>query len=241
MRPLAYKFLSPGAVGLYSGFRWPVPENGAPGQWVEATGKLVDCFNGVHACRVRDLPSWIDDELWTVELGGNLVERETMVIADRGRLVRRVEGWTAAAASDFAEACARRARDQAVRSLERARLTRESEELAGLDRLELVQERGAALATSCDGYPAVAAAFAADAVALASGRRPETWDAHPALAAHAVQTPGATAANLGFVVAYSAGREAADERGDDAYAAGFAAERKWQLAWLVDRLGLESA
>ena len=53
------------------------------------------------------------------------------------------------------------------------------------------------------------------------------------------QSPAATAANLAFVTAHAAGLEAAVESGDQAdYASGFAAERAWQLAWLVERLEL---
>jgi hypothetical protein len=76
--------------------------------------------------------------------------------------------------------------------------------------------------------------------ALARGRRPETWDLERALAEDAPsQTPAATAANLGFVVAHAAGREAVAAAGDEAaYADGFAAERAWQLAWWVERLAL---
>lgn len=85
--------------------------------------------------------------------------------------------------------------------------------------------------------PAQATAFAADAVALVHGRRPEMWDEMPGLPA---QSPSATAANLGFVVAHTAGSAATERSGDPAaYQAGFDAERAWQLDWLTERLGLD--
>lgn len=85
--------------------------------------------------------------------------------------------------------------------------------------------------------PAEAAAFAADAVALAAGRRPEMWTEAPGLPP---QSPSATAANLGFVIAHAAGSAAAERSGDPAaYQAGFDDARAWQLDWLTKRLGLD--
>lgn len=104
----AYKFLSAGAVGLYSGFRWPT------GEWVEATGPLRECGNGIHACRFLDLPYWIDDELWELELDGELLVEPRGLIARRGRLLRRLERWNLATAEEFARDCAARAHELAV-------------------------------------------------------------------------------------------------------------------------------
>jgi hypothetical protein len=100
---LVYKFLRPGAVGPFSGLAWPV------GEWMEAPGALALCRSGIHACRVRDLPYWITEELWRIELEGEVVEEEKIVLGQRGRLVERVSGWTRDTALDFARACAERA------------------------------------------------------------------------------------------------------------------------------------
>ena len=102
----AYKFLHAGSVGPFSGFHWE------PGRWVEADGVSV-CERGVHACRLGDLPFWVNDELWEVELGGDVVEARFKVVAPRGRLVSRVEAWTAAAAQGLGDAAAARARAHA--------------------------------------------------------------------------------------------------------------------------------
>jgi hypothetical protein len=188
----AWKFLRSGGTGRLSGFAWPLPGGSGPGPWVSATGPLVPSVNGIHACRAVDLPAWIDDELWEIELAGPVVELEDAVVARRGRLARRVPGWDRQAALDLVRAC-----------LERARA------------------RGAA------------ASLAADAAALAQGRRPEGSEADVR------QHPAATAANVAFVVAHAAGIDA--RRGGDLYEAGFAAERTWQAAWLGKRLGLSGA
>lgn len=99
---LAYKFLTPDGYGLLSGFQWP------RGRWVAVEGPLMPSLRGIHACRVRDLPYWLDHELWTVELGGWVVEGGQALVASRGRLVERVEAWDAESAQEFTEACAER-------------------------------------------------------------------------------------------------------------------------------------
>jgi DNA-directed RNA polymerase specialized sigma24 family protein len=55
-----------------------------------------------------------------------------------------------------------------------------------------------------------------------------------------MKTPGAIAANVGFVVATAAGTVAADAAGrPDAFAHGWDAERGRQLAWLTEKLDLD--
>jgi hypothetical protein len=102
---IAYKFLATGRVAPFTGFRWQ------PGEWVEAVA--VDaCRGGIHACRVRDLPIWFNDELWEIELDGDVVEQDRKVVAPRGRLGRRVDSWSDKAAADFGRFCARRTRER---------------------------------------------------------------------------------------------------------------------------------
>jgi hypothetical protein len=100
---IAYKFLAPGAVGPFTGHRWEVD------RWVEVDG-LDPCRQGIHACRVRDLPIWLAAELWEIELDGDVVEQDWKVVASRGRLTRRIDGWTPLLAQRFGRSCARRVR-----------------------------------------------------------------------------------------------------------------------------------
>jgi hypothetical protein len=100
---IAYKFLDEGAIGPFTGFRWPV------GEWVEAAG-VDPCLEGIHACRVRDLPVWLGHELWEIELTGDVLERERKVVAPRGRLTRRIEAWNESLAHDFGRFCVQRTR-----------------------------------------------------------------------------------------------------------------------------------
>jgi hypothetical protein len=94
---IAFKWLAAGAVAPFTGVRWP------------RTGWLLALPGdgcGIHACRIADLPWWIDAELWRVELAGPVVERDTQVEAARARLLDQITAWDPRA---FAYACAGRA------------------------------------------------------------------------------------------------------------------------------------
>src|SRR5439155_275461 len=100
---IAYKFLEQDAVSPFAGFRWPV------GEWVDAVA-ADPCRRGIHACRVQDLPFWLGRELWEIELDAAVVVQQRKVVAPRGRLVRRVEGWDAAVRRAFGAAVLARTR-----------------------------------------------------------------------------------------------------------------------------------
>jgi hypothetical protein len=108
---IAYKFLREDGTGVFTRFAWPLP-NGAPWAWVEAP--IRTCHSGVHACRLTDLPLWLGRELYEIELDGEIVEEPTKVVASRGRLLRRVDGWDDATRAAYARACADRAHAYAV-------------------------------------------------------------------------------------------------------------------------------
>lgn len=232
----AFKFLAAGTIGRFSDVHWPV------GEWIEAGGDLEDCRTGIHAVLLPQLLDWIDDELWEIELDGKIVEHEAMVVAERGRLDRRVDAWDAAAAQAFADDCAWRARGYAVAALRRTGLTPAAEELVAAVELDEAQATAASILERAAGPAAELAGFAADAVSLSRGERPESWRAGTQLLPVAAPSAAAVAANLGFVVAHAAGREAATAAGGarSAYDRGFAAEREQQLRWLAERLGLGS-
>jgi hypothetical protein len=109
---IAYKCLGSGRTARFSGFAWPA--GGADAPWVEAAPSL--CATGIHACRVGDLPYWLDAELWRIELGGEIVEGTRKVVAARGRLLDRVEAWDGEAAVAFGRSCAERAGELAAGS-----------------------------------------------------------------------------------------------------------------------------
>lgn len=102
---IAYKFLKPGGVAPFTGFRWPVDG------WVEADAESVEtCRRGIHACRVQHLPIWMDAELWEIELDGDVLEQTRKVVARRGRLTRRIEDWNEELLEAFGKFCIERTR-----------------------------------------------------------------------------------------------------------------------------------
>ncbi len=192
----------------------------------------------MHALRTRWLVDWIDDELWLVELADDVVEVDDMLVARRGRLLRRIRAWHENAAREFAESCMWRARELAAESLERAGLERAHAALQSADDLASLQTIAAAEAQSATGAAADALVYLADVIQVSRGGWFETYVGHPG--AGATATPGAIAANIGFVVATAAGSAAADTAGrPDAFDDGWGAERARQLAWLTERLDLD--
>jgi hypothetical protein len=125
---LAYKFTRPGGQGAFTGFHWPLPQIGEPGDWVRAQTAEV-CVAGIHACRAEQLPHWLGPELWVIELSGEVTESPYKLVALAGRLVSRVRGWPSAERG-FAEACAARTLDLAVSALRDAGLDAHAEAAA---------------------------------------------------------------------------------------------------------------
>jgi hypothetical protein len=104
---IAYKLLREGRVAPFSGVVWP-----PPGEWLEAEN-VEACRSGIHACRAEDLPLWLGlGEIWEVELDGVVAEARKLV-ARRGRLLRRLEGWNEETGRAFVASCAVSARKEA--------------------------------------------------------------------------------------------------------------------------------
>ena len=206
---IAYKFLSAGATGPFTGFRWPVPEAERPGAWVEAADGRPE--HGVHACRIDDLAFWQDVELWRAELADPVLEGHRQVFSERGRLLERVAGWNEVVARSFGEACIWRARDRAVSALRAAGFLEESEQLAGCRSLPDVDARSRELSSGA-GLPAGLAAYLKEALAfLVAG-----------------DSPCSTYISARAAVLASNGRESE-----------FAIERQGQARWLAEHLGLD--
>jgi hypothetical protein len=202
---IAYKFLRSGRIGPFSAFQWP-----EPGIWVRAPRNLVACQRGIHACRPSDLPWWLADELWEIELEGDLQRDQHKIIAPAGRLRSRIDDWTPACAQAYADACAWRAQERAVEALNRAGYRHEAHQLAACPTLDDVLAATRKLAGDI-AETRVSLTIAGDGAFRALTGAPPT---SAYIAAHAAM------------------------RLDGA--AGYAAERTWQAHWLVDRLGLHT-
>jgi hypothetical protein len=206
---IAYKFLRAGRVGPFSGVTWP-----APGEWLHAGGAGRACEQRVHACRLEDLPEWMDQELWRVELGGDVVVDCGKLVADRGRLVERVEAWDPAFMAAFAEACALRARDAALTVLPVGSPAHVA--LAACEDAEQLAAAGALLGP-LDARDERAAGYAGDAArhVLGARKEPETAPIHAAV--------------NGFIAAHAAAFAQDD-------VAAVQREHGWQVDWLAGRL-----
>jgi hypothetical protein len=111
----AYKVLNDGR-SAFTGWAWPLPSGETPGEWVQATGQIGLCVNGIHASNTAQLPQWLGDEIWEVELDGEILRVDPALVATRARLIRRVQEWNEPARMAFCEDCAHRARGIATRS-----------------------------------------------------------------------------------------------------------------------------
>ena len=146
---MAWKFLAPGAIAPFTGARWPVPWGPDGGQWLQGRSG-----EGVHACALGDLPYWIDDELWEVELDAPIFRAAHQLVAPRGRLVARIDAWPAAQ-REFTEACIERTRRRAVDALAAAGRDAEADQVRAerdLDALRDLAERIAASGPFVVGY-----------------------------------------------------------------------------------------
>jgi hypothetical protein len=203
---IAYKFLRAGRIGPFSNFVWP-----QAGVWVRAGAGTDHCRRGVHACRPQDLPWWLAEELWEIELDGELQIDEHKIVAPVGALRSQILGWTTASAQEYGEACAWRARDKAVEALSRAGHRHAAGELAECATLDALVPTARRLA---DDLPdtRISLTIAGDGAFRALTGAPPTS-------------------------AYIAAHAALRVDGSD----GYRAERAWQSRWLVERLGLNSA
>jgi hypothetical protein len=205
---IAYKFLCAGGVGPFSRYAWPLPRDGRPGAWVIGGAGTELCQTAVHACRVRDLPWWLQDELWEAELDGDVSAGRHKVMAPRARLVRRVDAWDRACAQRFADACAMRARDHAAAALERAGARHAAGQLRKAAGNRALRE---------------AARVWTDAAAAAQIPVRMAGDA-------AIRASGCAAVVTAYIAAHAAARVDGPAAHD--------AEREWQSDWLRSELSL---
>jgi len=233
---IAYKFLSSGAVGLFSRHRWPTPAGGLPGDWVSVGGELRPCLNGIHACSATHLVEWLDEELWEIELEGPVLEDDGELVARAGRLTRRIEGWDEGCARAFAARCLNGTVELTAESLVKAGREREAQELSESRSRADAERQVVELARSFEDDPSSPVIFLADATRLARGGRPELVEEAPA-ADLGGPTAFALAANLGYVCAHIVAQLAEQQRAG-AYEETFLAERRRQSLGLAEKLQL---
>ena len=75
----------------------------------------------MHATSLDTLAYWFEDELWTVELDGEILNLGTSLVAQRGRLVKQIDAWPQVS-PEFAHDCATHAQSLAEQSSGNARV-----------------------------------------------------------------------------------------------------------------------
>ena len=234
---IAYKFLTSGAIGLFSRHPWPTPTAEAAAEWVRVDGELEPCLNGIHACTGTRLVDWLDDELWEIELSSPIVEADGELVAAAGRLIRRIEHWNDELARAFVGRCIDNTVALAAESLSRAGRETEAEALTATR-----SEMGAALnavqlAWNPEDEQTSPIVFLDDVARLERGGRPELAKEAPDGDAGG-PAPAALAANLSYVCAHISA-QLADQENPGAYNETFAHERRRQTTWLAETLRLE--
>ncbi len=203
-----WKFFRAGPVSPFTRHPWSMT-----GEWVETEAAHArPCRFGVHACRPGDLPYWLSEELWAVELRDLIEEGDHKVVATAGRLVGRVAGWTAETARRLAVACVYRIADNAAAELMAGGLTEPAARLGDRDLGSLARS-----AQDVAAEPAVAGRRRAARLCLYIADAAEGLDAWPV-------------ATLAYIAARTAGQRSTG--------GGYDAERAWQADWLQAELNL---
>jgi hypothetical protein len=213
----AWKFLDADGRGVISRLTWPLPEgaDGArPGKWVEVE-RGTPFASGVEAYRLADLSWWMSEQLWEVELDGDVVEHGQKVTASRGRLVRRVPGWPDVGA-EMSRWAADRAWQFVVELLSDAGYERSTNLLLGVSDVA----RRIKVASNLHAETAGAEQFTLEMFVDLHGDIPD-----PVLTCHG------SARTAGH-------RRSFNDHSTAHFRSAFAQERALQSAWTVDRLGL---
>jgi hypothetical protein len=217
-----YKVLDKHGCSCHGGeAEWSLPTQNddgtwTPGEWMpEIEGELKPCRNGYHVVTLEQLPDWLGERIFEVEVGDEIVHADGKSVVRTCRLTRECTGWNERTARLFACDCAER-----VLYLFEARYPgdgrpRKAIEIARryADGKAAVEELAAARDAACAAAEA-ARDVAGDAALAAAG------DAALAAAGAAARA----AARAAWAAAWAA-REAAE---DDARAAALNAERQWQ-------------
>jgi hypothetical protein len=172
----------------------------------------IPCQQGYHVCTIGQAIQWIGSSAWLAEVEGEVIDHDVKTVAERARLIRRLN-WDVRVARHFAADCAERvlpiyehrypADERPRRAIEAARMFADGK----ID--------AAARAAAGDAARAAARAAAWDAARAAA------WDAAGDAARAAA---GAAAWDAAWAAAW-------DAAGD--------AERRWQAEHLAEVLGVD--
>lgn len=110
-----YKVLDRNGRSCHGGdAEWSLPTCNAdgtwsPGEWMpEVKGELESCRNGYHVVTLEQLPDWLGERIFEVEVGDEIVHADGKSVVRTCRLTRECTGWNERTARLFACDCAER-------------------------------------------------------------------------------------------------------------------------------------
>jgi hypothetical protein len=200
---------------------WPLPtqrEDGSwePGAWLEVTGELAPCENGLHLCDGEEqLLDWLGPAIFEAEYEGERIDAGNKIVVRMARLVCRIEAWNERGARMFACDCAERVLPLFEAKCPHDNRPRRAIEVARSYAAGTADEQELAAARAAAWDAAWAAVWDAALAAAWAAARASAWDA-------ARDAAWAAARDAARAVAWAAVRDAA-----------WAFEREWQ----AERLG----
>ncbi|MBC7350448.1 MAG: hypothetical protein H5U05_10805 [Candidatus Aminicenantes bacterium] len=180
----------------------------------EVEGKLKPCRNGYHVVTLEQLPNWLGERIFEVEVGDEIVHADDKSVVRTCRLIRECTGWNERTARLFACDCAER-----VLPLYEARYDDDRPRKA----IETARRYADGKADVEELAAARAAAWEAALNASRDASRAAAWAAAWAASLNASR---AAALNASRYAARDAAEAAA---GDAAGDAAWDAERQWQV------------
>jgi hypothetical protein len=108
-----YKTLDKDGCSCHGGeAEWSLPQRNedgtwTPGEWMpEIEGELKPCRNGYHVVTLEQLPDWLGERIFEVEVGKEILPDDDKSVVRTCRLVRECTGWNDHTARLFACDCA---------------------------------------------------------------------------------------------------------------------------------------
>lgn len=98
-----YKALNDG-VSPYQRYRWPLPNGDQPGDYVTASGKPKLCSMGVHGYLKRASAEVSGNQVFEMEIEGDIVKDHEKAAGRRGRLIRQLSGTKTVTIADVVAA-----------------------------------------------------------------------------------------------------------------------------------------
>jgi len=104
-----YKFLTAYNKGKFSGYDFTqyLPDRDKPGKWLPKIENPILCEKGYHCFMPEHILEWIEAQLFEVEINGRHVHGYDKTVAQKMRLLRKVDAWNDKTARLFACYCAR--------------------------------------------------------------------------------------------------------------------------------------